>query len=151
MKKNFLSILVFSLALLLVGCGSEKTKEDTFKKHNKDNNALECTAKDDKNVATMYIYFNKDNKVTTLDYYLEVEADGATKAEVKKAEEMVCEGQGQFKKEWIEECSYELDENIVKAHVYLNNADMLGGYENKEDILNLGKEGLSGYTCIDKK
>ena len=150
MKKVLYGFFIFALAFLLVGCGGKKTKEETFKSHNKNDNAVECSAKQGKNVGTVYVYFDSNNKITSFDFYMEYDAEDATEDDIKKAEELVCNGEGEFKKEWLDECSYDLEDGMVKAHVYVNNGEWFGEYQTKEEIKNMNSGELSGYTCVDK-
>ena len=149
MKKILLTSFIFTLSFMLVGCGS-KSKEEAFKEHNKNNNAVECTAKDEKNEATIYIYFDELDIVSSFDYFMKLNAEDVSRDDVKKARELICNGQGEFKKEWIEECSYELSGDYINAHVYINNGEWFDGNQTKKNILKKDNPYFSSYTCTEK-
>lgn len=151
MKKLFYTSFVFLFAFLLVGCGSSSSKDDVTK-HNKNNNYVECTGEEDGSTGKLVVYLDKDDKATSFDYYLTVNAPDVTEDQVKSTEELVCNGQGEFKKEWIEECSYKLDGEKVKAHVYVNSSEWLGTFGTKDKLLegNFADTDLDGLKCVSK-
>ena len=153
MKKYFYTIIIFIFAFIIVGCGSKK--EGDINKHNKYNNAYECnktlaTGEEDK----LYLYFDNDDKLDSFEVYATIEKpDYVEEEDVKKAEERVCGGQGEFKKEWIEECSYSIEDNKIIAHFYFNNGEWFNDYQTKKQFDNFDDEDsdLQGMTCKEYK
>lgn len=151
MKKLFYTSFVFLFALLLVGCGSSSSKDDVSS-HNKDNNYVECTGEEAGSTGKLLVYLDKNDKATSFDYYVTINAPNTTEEEVKSVEDRVCNGQGEFKKEWIEECSYKLDNGKVDAHVYINSGEWLGEFATKDKLLEgeFTDTDLDGLKCVSK-
>ena len=149
MKKVLYFSFVFFFALLLVGCGDSK---EEAKSHDKYNNAVECTYDENGSISKLIVYLDNDDKATSFDWTMTGSAEGITEEMIKMVEDTVCSGQGEFKKEWLDECSYQLKGDVVESHVYVNSGEWLGEYGTKDALLNADFSGtdLEGHKCVVK-
>ena len=151
MKKYLYLTIVLSSLLIITGCNS--TRQDKVSSHNKYNNGLKCykeLSSGEKD--TFYFYFDNDDILDSFEVYAISEKQAATTYErVKEIEEIVCSGESEFKKEWLEECSYNIKGNTVEAHFYLNNGEWFEDYQTKEQIKNYDVGNLAGMSCEEIK
>ena len=151
MKKNFYLVIIICCLLILTGCNS--TRQSKISSHNKYNNGLKCykeLSSGEKD--TFYFYFNNNDILDSFEVYaISNKQDSTTYTRVKEIEEIVCNGESEFKKEWLNECSYNIKGNTVEAHFYLNNGEWFGEYQTKEQILNYDVGDLAGMSCEELK
>ena len=95
---------------------------------------------------------DKDDKATSFDWTMTGPSAGVSEETVKEAIEHVCNGQGKFEKEWLDECSYKLNGDVVESHVYVNTGEWLGKYDTKDALLNgdFSDTDLEGHKCVVK-
>ena len=149
-KKLYLITIICSL-LVITGCNN--TKQDKVSSHNKYNNGLKCykeLSSGEKD--TFYFYFDNDDILDSFEIYaISEKQESITYERVKEIEEIVCNGESKFKKEWLEECSYNIKGNTIEAHFYLNNGKWFGDYQTKEQINNYDVGDLTGMSCEEIK
>lgn len=147
MKRRLLFISLFICVLILSGCGSSK---DTFTLHNKYDNALECNTVQGQSTSKLWLYFDKNDNLVSFDYYVTLVGESYTDEFVNTTRDNLCNGKGEFKKEWIEECTLEKVDDKVEAHLYLNSPEWFGEYKTKSRILNARSNELGGFNCKEK-
>ncbi len=143
-KKVLVVLLAVIMCLTLTGCGSNKVERS--------NNKVECTNDSTLSIQEkIIVYYDDNDKVQSFDHYETSFDDTLDEEVVKKLENNNCNNDGIYKKEWIEECSYEYKDNILTIHYYMNNGEKFGILNSKELFLkNLEGTELSGYTCVEK-
>ena len=146
MKKYLYLITLFSFAFLLVGCGSSGEEADAAN-HDTYNNSVTCTYTAGFSEEKINFYFDKDDKVIGFDYYSYYDSSKISDAEYKQAEQKMCNGNSEWKKEWINTCEFDRNSDKVSAHVYVDSDDWLGDTNTKSDILNATFTKIESFNC----
>lgn len=154
--KRYLLLLI-AICLIVTGCGGKSDDENTSEvTHNTYNNSLTCTDSSKDETGLVYevkliIYYDNNDKAVSLDYYSRQRDLETTTAKVKEYEDTVCGGRDVFRKEWIQQCSYEKEGNYVKGHIYLTNTSWLDENQTKESMLNATDERFGSLKCVENK
>lgn len=135
--------IILILCILLVGC----KKKNEIDSHNKYDNALKCVAKYDDEESVMYIYFDKQDRATSFDYYFMTSQGSFTEEEIKEKETYTCEGNGNFPKAMIGDCKFEIKDEKIYAHLYIT-SPLLFGDDISKKTLKKSQEGImEDFDC----
>jgi len=152
-KKMLYGALATVMCLGVVGCGNDSVE-------NKDLTADDREEKHENKVVCNYLqsdgkyvlYFDENDVIEGFDAYasIDISETSSTEEDVKEMKKIVCNGEGEFKKEWIKECDMEQDGTKYTLHVYIDNGEWFGDMQNKDEILEYVNEyGIDGgdVTC----
>ena len=151
MKKKFILTLGLCGLLLVTGC----TDSNEGKDKNKDNeenrsyaSKVTCEAEN-----TKYIfYFDKNNQLESFDLYSTINIGDfdMTEKQIKEKAEDICNGDGEFPKEWMDECGLTKEGNGYTLHAYINNNKWVEDMTDKKELIEYAEEnGLESpkLTC----
>lgn len=134
-RKILLGSFAIIMCLGLVGCDNSSDSGTTGRENH--SNKLTCS-----NEATKYVlYFDENDTLQNFDAYetIDISEESITVSEVKEVFNKVCDGEGEFPKDWIEECELTNDGDLYTMHIYINNNKWFDDVLEKEAIKNIAE------------
>lgn len=151
MKKKFILTLGLCGLLLVTGCTDSNENKDNNKENEENKNYASKVTCENPDVKYI-LYFDKNDKILSFDAYSSINIDehDILVSELKESAEEVCNGEGEFRKEWMDECKLTNKGSEYTLYISINNNKWFDDILDKDEIIRYAEEeGLESdpLTC----
>jgi len=150
-KKKFILTLGLCGLLLVTGCTDSNEDKDK-NKDNEENRSYASKVTCEAENAKYIFYFDKNDQLESFDLYSTINIGDfdMSEKEIKEQAEDICNGDGEFPKEWMDECGLTNEGDVYTLHAYINNNKWVEDMTDKKELIEYAEEnGLESpkLTC----